>query len=332
MPTFIVLPPLREDALSDNTAVTVFHAQQVKRMGLLEALASMPKALLALHPVDAPLHTVNLPPLPLARRMAALRVVLEDALLTDTAQLTLAMQPNGKQRFTVACAATQLLERVHSVLRTAGHANRPVAALLASLPDNSTVSFEQWLLWRDERGSGALPKPLASDASQPVSDSVAPELQAHHLSRAALIFQSRAAAQGSVWLRWRWAALLAALCAAVYTAGVYWHAQQLLVLEKQAKITTQAAFAQALPNTPMIDPVKQLQMASQANALASDLSAALAKVPSDWPSGMVTQLNWAGKRLSLTVNPLMMQLTEAQQQALSASMVSSNIVLIWSKP
>jgi type II secretory pathway component PulL len=319
MVSFIVLPPLHQQPLGADTPVTVMHAGQTLLSPLQTALTQFAKALVALHPVDAPLHAVTLPPLPANRRDAALRVKLEDQLLGDTAQLSLAVTPLAKHRFDVSCVATSLLAAVTAQLSALGHGQRTVVCLASSLPNPSEHRLGDWTLWRDPQGAGAVPTAASSTASP---------LNASALSAYSAAFTA-AQTKGAAWQRWRWAALLAVLCALVYTVGTAWHSRQLLALEQQANRATAAAFQDALPNTPMVDAVVQLQRAATGN---NALSSALGKLPADWPQGTVTQINWANKRLSVTANPGQLKLAEAQQKALTDSLAASNITLNWSKP
>ncbi len=334
MVSFIVLPPLQLEPLSANTAVTVFHAGQTLTSPLAAALAQFAKAVVALHPVDAPLHTVILPPLPAGRRDAALRVKLEDSILGDAARLTLAVDTLGKHRFAVACVAAPLLTAVLASLRELGHAGRTVVALTSHLPIDSTRSLGDWTLWRDAQGAGALPLAVNDSANESAD---------HAVNRATDSFDALIGSQlsskltpftatqthGAMWRRWRWALLLAALCALVYLAGLWLHSRNLLALERQAQRSTAAAFQDALPNTPMVDAVIQLQRAATGG---NALSTAMANIPADWPPDMVTQINWASKRLSITASPALLKLNEAQQKTLADTLAGKNIALTWSKP
>ncbi len=317
--SLIALPPLRLDSPTANTAVTVFHAGQMLTSTLGEALAKYPKAVMALHPVDAPMHAVSLPPLPANRRDAALRVKLEDVLLEDTSQLTLAVATTGKNAFAVSCVATPLLKSVLTTLQELGHGSRAVIALAGSLPADSERSLGEWTLWRDAQGAGALP----ATANSGIQALVATELSTNTAAF------TPTQAKGSTWARWRWALLLAALCALVYLVGLWLHSRNLLALERQANRSMAAAFQDALPNTPMVDAVVQLQRAaSGGNALTT----ALGNIPAEWPQGMVTQLNWSSKRLSVTASPALLKLDEAQQKTLTDALAAKNIALTWSKP
>lgn len=317
--SLIALPPLRLDSPTANTAVTVFHAGQMLTSTLGAALAQYSKAVIALHPVDAPMHAVSLPPLPANRRDAALRVKLEDVLLSDTTQLTLAVATTGKNAFAVSCVATPLLKSVLTTLQELGHGSRAVIALAGSLPADSERSLGEWTLWRDTKGAGALPT-TANSAIQ--------ALAATELSTNTAAF-TPTQAKGSTWVRWRWALLLAALCALVYLVGLWLHSRNLLALERQANRSMAAAFQDALPNTPMVDAEVQLQRAATGG---NALTTALGNIPVDWPQGMVTQLSWSSKRLSITASPAPLKLDEAQQKTVTDALAAKNIAVTWSKP
>lgn len=319
MVSFIVLPPLHQTSLTAASNVTVLHAGQSLTSTLSAALTQFPKAALALHPVDAPLHAVSLPPLPANRRDAALRVKLEDLLLSDTAQLTLAVSTLAKNSFAVSCVATPLLASVLASVQALGHASRPVIALASSLPADSERSLGEWTLWRDAQGAGAIP----AAANSEIQALAAAELSTHTATF------TPTQAKGATWQRWRWAALLAALCAVVYLVGLWLHSRNLLAVERQANRSMAAAFQDALPNTPMVDAVVQLQRAATGG---NALTTALGNIPADWPQGMVTQLNWSSKRLSVTASPAPLKLDEAQQKNYTDALAAKNIALTWSKP
>jgi hypothetical protein len=135
--------------------------------------------------------------------------------------------------------------------------------------------------------------------------------------------------KGAAWQRWRWAVLLAVLCGLIYLAGAWWQSRQLLALELQTNRAIAAAFQAALPNTPMVDPVLQLQRAGKGG---NALTTALGNLPPDWPQGMVTQLSWANARLSVTASPAPLQFNEAQQKTLTETLAAKNIALTWGKP
>ncbi len=327
MVSLILLPPLSHTALAHNTAVLVVQGSAATANTLGVALAKYPKATLALHPVDAPLHTLTLPPLPTHRHDAALRVKLEDAVLLDTAQLTLAVQAAGKHTFHVGSVRTAMLAQLTEVLKSLGHPQRSVVALAAHLPQNSQQTLGDWTLYRDEHGAGAMPT-QANETNPEALGSAAPAFNP------ALLIASKAtftATQSSrdLWRRWRWATMVAALCAIVYVAGTWLHWRNLLALEKQAYSSIATSFTQALPNTPMIDPVLQLQRAS---AGGNALTQALANLPADWPQGTVTQLAWANKRLSVTANASALKLNAAQQLLMAENLATKNIAVTWSKP
>lgn len=336
MVSLILLPPLGildNPELGRDTAVLVTHSDGSSESTLGTALAQYPKIALALHPVDAPLHTITLPPLPSNRRDAALRVKLEDEVLMDTAQLTLAVQAVGKQIFHVCTVRTALLTQITTVLQSLGHGQRPVVALAAQLPQDSHQTLGEWTLYRDAQGAGAVPTQI-SEASHGVNDHAKPSGNATQAFNPAYLTAANArfnATQSNrdLWQRWRWVALLAALCAFIYVAGTWLHWRNMLALEKQAQRSIATSFTQALPNTPMIDPVLQLQRAS---AGGNALTQALANLPADWPQGTVTQLAWANKRLSVTANASALKLNAAQQTLMTENLAAKNIAITWSKP
>jgi Type II secretion system (T2SS), protein L len=336
MVSLILLPPLNASTLAQglgrDTAVLIAQGASMSNSDLGLALAQHPKANIALHPVDAPLHAITLPPLPSNRRDAAIRVKLEDAVLVDTAQLTLAVQALGKNTFNVSTVHTALLAQVTAALKTLGHGNRSVVALAAHLPLDSAQSLGAWTLYRDAHGAGAVPHQTVLQAH--LDDSLAESPS--EFSPARLINPGKNSApftatqsNRDVWRRWRWATLLAGLCAAVYIASTWLHWRNVLAVQQQAQRSAQAAFEQAMPNTPVSDMVKQLKAAATGgNALTS----ALGNIPGDWAQGAVTQMIWDNKRLSITVNAALLKLNPAQQTLMAENLAAKNITVTWSKP
>lgn len=325
--TLILLPPLQQAVLGGDTLVFVVSEQGQSALILRQALQQYPKAGLALHPLDAPLHTITLPPLPANRRDAALRVKLEDAVLVDTGTLALAVHPAGVNTFHVCVADKRALQTVHQVLLGLGHGQRPVAALSAQLPIATPTQGQPqqilfgWALHRDELGAGAGPVHSASN-------DVEHRLDMSTLLPKPCIFQTAPSTNGP-WRQWRWAALLMVVCAVVYVGSTWLQWRQLLALERQAHASTAAAFASALPNTPMIDATLQLQRAAMGG---NALTQALAKIPADWPNTAITQWSWEQSRLSITVNPAVLGLDVQQQAQTTQSLASAGIAVTWSKP
>jgi hypothetical protein len=254
-----------------------------------------------------------------------MRVKLEDSVLVDTAQLTLAVQALGKNAFNVSTVRTALLAQVSAALEALGHGNRSVVALAAHLPQNAVQTLGAWTLYRDAQGAGAVPTQAQDDDSTVESPK---EFNLSHLSANSAAFTATQSNR-DVWQRWRWAALLAALCAVVYIASTWLHWRSVLALQQQAQRSAQAAFEQAMPNTPVSDMVKQLKAATTGgNALTS----ALENIPADWTQGAVAQMTWANKRLSITVNAAVLKLNAAQQTLMAENLAAKNIAVTWSKP
>jgi Type II secretion system (T2SS), protein L len=338
--SLILLPPLSASTLAlglgRDTEVLVAHGANMSNSSLGLALAQHPKANIALHPVDAPLHTIALPPLSANRRDAALRVKLEDAVLVDTAQLTLAVQALGKNAFNVSAVRTTLLAQVSTALEALGHSQRSVVALAAHLPLDSAQSLGAWTLYRDAQGAGAVPHQTVLQAHVDGSPANFLADSPTEFSPSRLINFGKNSApftatqsNRDVWQRWRWAALLAGLCAAVYIASTWLHWRNVLAVQQQAQRSAQTAFEQAMPNTPVSDMVKQLKAAATGgNALTNTLE----NIPADWVQGAVTQMIWSNKRLSITVNAALLKLNPAQQTLMAENLAGKNIAVTWSKP
>ncbi len=334
MVSLILLPPLSASTLElgHDTAVTIALGASLSSGSLGLALAQNPQANIALHPLDAPMQTLVLPPLAVNRRDAALRVKLEDAVLQDTSQLTLAVQDLGQNTFSVSTVHNALLAQARATLKSLGYANRTLVALASHLPLDSEQTLGAWTLYRDTQGAGAMPKQTALQTSSDGSTfEPPPEFNPTRLINLGKNSGAFVTSQSNhdLWQIWRWALLLAALCAAVYVASTWLHWRNVLALQKQAQRSAQVAFEQAMPNTPVSDMAKQLRAATIGG---NALTAALENIPTDWAQGAVTHISWANKRLSITVNAAVLKLSAMQQTSMAETLATKNIVVTWSKP
>jgi type II secretory pathway component PulL len=340
MSQLIVLPPLTSHWHADPLAkplqletlvmVVCHRATAIITMAFEHALRQYPKAYLALHPVDAPLYAVKLPPLPANRRETAVRAKLEDSVLNDIHQLQLAIKPLGNHQFSVATAAKSTLSHVASCLKGYQQRERVIVPLTAYLSNIGEYTMGDWLLWHDATGAGALPL-------EP--NTAVPALTPQSLSRHEKIAFTSTQPSASVWQRWRVTFILMALCGlvALINLGLTWRHAIKQMQQIDAEITR--LFKATLPNTPLSgQPVVQLEQALgiNANPTASEpltFIQAVSALPTDWPSGAVTALSWQTPRLTVTLNSEVMNnfgIDETQQTALSDSFAAKNITFIWS--
>jgi hypothetical protein len=343
MSELIILPPLTSRWYTDplakllepNTDVLVLCANANIHIAFSQALQQYPKANLALHPIDAPLYTITLPPLPANRRDTALRAKLEDTVLIDIHQLQLAIKPLGKHRFSVATAAKLTLANIATYFKDAQQPERVIVPLTAYLLNFGEYILEDSLLWHDETGAGVIPTQ---------TDTTAAILTAQLLRRNETIAFTNTRHQGSSrWHYWRVTIFLISLCCLVLLINLGLTRRNGLIQTQQIETEIARLFKEALPNTPLSSqPVAQLEQAlglqtsnTKGVVISSDtpstLLQAMSYLPSDWPSGAVTKLSWQASRLSITLNLAIMKdsgIDELQINSLSERLADKNINFI----
>lgn len=235
-----------------------------------------------LHPGDAVLLEVDLPPLPASRLQAAVEARIEPLVLSDLDQLCIAHGPRGQDgTIQVAWASRQpLLEAWHR-LHDAGLDVRALVPFELALPDNDPDPQQPLSLPADARWQAPLPK--------------------WSLARAEL-GPSRHARQWRGALGWSMAAAL------VWTVGLQLHAAQLRNEVRALQHAMEDKVRAAFPSIPaVLDPLRQagMQVAqlrqgagpstdSNFPALALDAARLLG-----FTAGQVTHLQYAHGRLSL---------------------------------
>ena len=305
------------------------QAQAGEASTLQAALAAHPRATVLLHPADAPVAVLTLPPLPTARRDAALRVVLEDRVLGEVQTLALAVQPLGAHRFAVAYCERSNLQGVQHSLQALGASGVRLGALAAHLPADSLQALDDWQLWADAQGAGALPLAVneRQDANPHANHKAAP---ASLILQASTLAFDQPSSAGSTWARWRWAAYAALACAVVGLAGQFAYWRSLVAADAQAQARINAAFKKALPATPQVDPIKQLQRAATGEgAVATPLAGALSKLPPDLTAAAVTAFEWRAGALTVTLSAKAMGFDEAQKTNFAQSQQASGITVRW---
>jgi type II secretory pathway component PulL len=279
-------------------------------------------------------YTVTLPPLPANRRDTALRAKLEDTVLIDIHQLQLLIKPLGKHRFSVATVAKSTLINIATYFKDAQQVERVIVPLTAYLLNFGEYALEDWLLWHDDTGAGAVPIQ---------TNITAPTLTTQMLRRNETLAFTSTRHQGNHWQRWRIAIILFGLCCLVLLFNLGLTRRNGLIQTQQIEAEIARLFKQALPSTPLSSqPVAQLEQALGLQttniggaAINSDapltLLQAMSYLPSDWPSGAVTQLSWQASRLSVTINKTVMKdigIDEVQINNLSERLADKNITFI----
>ena len=314
----ILLPRLGDASQCDaNMPVKLCldTAQSVHAMPLHEALricASLRNRSVAilLHPADAPVHTVSLPPVPAAKRDLAIRAAMSDAVLQDARSLTRLSLALGAHRYAVAYVLTNTLSAIQSVLKDCGAEHVLLSSAVFALPqsvnavqgdeDNHGGLSSTWLVQRDAAGhiyfGGVLPANLAKSAldTAPLSlDAVA--WQMPHIGFVP-------PAQANAPSVWRWTVRLAMLCFFVAGAGQWLETARLRQQAQSLNQGINAAFIKAMPNTPLVDAEAQLAKQNKGNAASPFEQALSAPEHANLSATSVKRMVWAGGKLVLEKN------------------------------
>lgn len=250
----LALPPLaRLDADTRMAFVLVDREGRAARAGQstaaeLGAHAGSPPVYAILHPDDAIVAGITVPPVSAQRLHAAVVGSVEPMVLSDVDQLCVAHGPRAPDgAVTVAWTARRPLAGAWSLLAGAGLDVAAFVPLPLALPAGDARPGEPLELPAGPRWLAPLPAwSLAHDSLRPAS------------------------AGG----RWRKAAWWGAAAAAVWIAGLNAYAGRLQDETEALRQSTRAAVMRAFPQIPVvIDPVRQAQNQRDALRLAQGASA-----------------------------------------------------------
>ncbi|SHG93122.1 type II secretion system protein GspL [Pollutimonas bauzanensis] len=196
-----------------------------------------------LHPGDAIVVSITLPPLPAKRFDAAVQASVEPMTLSDTADLCIAHGPRAADgSMSVAWAERRALLNAWELLAGAGLTLSAIVPHCLALPAGDPHPDLPLALPVDERWLAALPRWSLAQA------------------------QWRPASQGR---RWRGAGLWAGAAALLWLIGLQGYAAQLRNETRALQAAMEQAVRKAFPAIPVvIDPVKQAQGQRDALRLA----------------------------------------------------------------
>lgn len=261
-----------------------------------------------LHPGDAVVATVELPPLPAGRLEAAILARVEPMVLSELDDLCIAHGPRLPDgRIQVAWAGRRPLRGAWQNLHDAGLEVQALVPAELALPAQDPHPQQPLRLPADARWQAALPDwSLAR-----------PELRPNQQAR-----------------RWRPGLRWAAAAALVWLAGLHWHAAQLRgeiqTLQKQTEQTVRAAFPSL---SVLLDPLRQtrnqLAQLRQTHGLSAQddfmpLALDSARVLA-FAEGHVTTLHYRDQSLSLTLAEG--YAPPADESALEARAAAASLVL-----
>ncbi len=234
----LALPPLDRVTPGSVVAFALFDGKgQLLRSGELplpELAQAVPadQVHVILHPGDAIVATIHLPPLPAKRLDAAVEASIEPMALSDTSSLCIAHGPRDVDgNVCVAWADRQALLQAWRYL---GDAGLKVAAI---------VPFALAIHEKDPRPDSPLTLPVDGRWREP--------LPRWSLARP----EWRPASQVH---RWRRAALWAGAAALLWLVGLQIYAAQLRSEARTLQVSTEQAVRKAFPSIPVIiDPVMQ---------------------------------------------------------------------------
>jgi len=237
-PLRLALPPLDRITPDSVAAFALFDGKgQLLRSGELP-LSELARAVPAdqvhvvLHPGDAIVATVQLPPLPAKRLDAAVEASVEPMALSDTSSLCIAHGPRDAEGYVCAVwTDRQALLQAWRQLDDAGFKVVSIVPFPLAIPDNDPHPDLPLALPVNDRWRAPLPRwSLARPEWRPAS-------QVH---------------------RWRRAALWGGGAALLWLAGLQIYAAQLRGEARTLQVSMEQAVRKAFPSIPVvIDPVTQ---------------------------------------------------------------------------
>jgi len=286
----VALPPLTTLTLDTSIAFVLIdregHAARSGQLPLAElgAQAGPEPVHAVLHPDDAIVADITVPPVSSQRLDAAVISSIEPMTLSDVRELCVAHGPRAASgAVTVAWTARRPLEEAWSLLAGAGLDIAAFVPHSLALPADDPRPFQPLELPVQARWLAALPAwSLAREESRPAS------------------------ASG----RWRRAIYWTSAAALVWIIGLNWYAAQLGKQVSTLQRDMQNAVLQAFPQIPVvIDPVRQAQNQRDALRLAQGTAAdddfmplALATAQIlDFAQGHVRGLRYENDVLTLTL-------------------------------
>ena len=286
----LALPPLAAIGPESAVPFAVFdRADRLLRSGelpLAQLAAAVPadEAQAILHPDDAVVLAIELPPLPAKRLGEAVQASVEPLALSDVADLCIAHGPRGPDgRVTVVWAERRALLEAWRRIDAAGLKLAAIAPLALALPEGDPRAGKALALPVDALWHAPLPRwSLARPEWRPAT-------------------QTR---------RWHSAALWAGAAALLWTAGLHIHAAQLRSEAQRLQSATEQAVLAAFPSIPIvIDPVQQARsqrdmLRRGAGAAGGDDFLPLALVAAkvlDFAAGHVSSLHYEQGKLTLVL-------------------------------
>ena len=323
MVDLIVLPPLAHLADrvygADTPVWRVSSPGKAMRCTLAQAFKGGRTPVLLLHPQDARIAWVKLPRLPAEKLARAAALSLEEQVLTDPQELVVTVGERSGDLVAVCFTDKALLAQLKSTLTQLGHSQAPVGAAADALKGDA-VWLEGGLACIFRAGDCAVaPAEVISlvttelarctvyvSDSETASERTWPEgwqekLALPPFTAPSMLFIDRKTRDAARRL-WRVPFLLAALCAIAWVLGltIWWQVLKAEAARRQSAIAQQ--FAKALPGTPIVDPIVQLQRAAHGGGPTTtfeQIVLAADKAAASLPAQTVLSAEYAGERLTL---------------------------------
>ncbi len=323
MVDLIVLPPLAHLADrvygADTPVWRVSSPGKAMRCTLAQAFKGGRTPVLLLHPQDARIAWVKLPRLPAEKLARAAALSLEEQVLTDPQELVVTVGERSGDLVAVCFTDKALLAQLKSTLTQLGHSQAPVGAAAGALKGDA-VWLEGGLACIFRAGDCAVvPAEVISlvttelaqctvyvSDSDTASERTWPEgwqekLALPPFTTPSMLFIDRKTRDAARRL-WRVPFLLAALCAIAWVLGltIWWQVLKAEAARRQSAIAQQ--FAKALPGTPIVDPVVQLQRAAHGGGPTTtfeQIVLAADKAAASLPAQTVLSAEYSGERLTL---------------------------------
>jgi type II secretion system protein L len=321
----ILLPPKNQwpiEGLAASTPVRVVVGNALPaRSTLSEALRNTKRAQVLLHPLDARTTKVNVPRLAKDKLKQAVPLALEDRLLSDPREVAISTGERSGEALEVAFTDRSVLSELRTLMRNYGAAGSTVAPLTAAINPKALpcawVEGETACVWMGDEcavvPTAVLPSAAdrAGNAGRVYGDGIEPELLpagwgnefgVPPLAAARLAFEDPTQAKAA-WKTWKVPLVLAGFTVVAGMLGMYAYWRMLASEATALRESMGRSFTKALPSTPMVDPVSQLQRAiTTGGSGASDferLIDAADRAAQNLPASAVATMEFAVGRATL---------------------------------
>lgn len=320
MSDLILLPSaatLASGGFASDTGVWRLAAGQTQRMTLAAALNESRRPVVLLHPADARLAQVKVPPMNRERSLRAAALALDEQLLGESGSLQVALGERIGDLLRIALVDRALITSLRTLLGQLGAAQAPIGPLAAALPPTQMPALwgvdGEIFLFSTEATLSLPPEDAATVLALGATatgttyglaplDGWTTGGSLPPLQVPSILFSNGQAGK-QLWKAWRAPSYLAAACALAALAGLSLWWQALNGEATRLQDSMRAQFVKALPGTPMTSsPVEQLRAALTGGSGASTFERLLEasdRAAASWPRDLLQGADYGNERLTL---------------------------------